>query len=89
MPAMQYEPIPSDDESAAAIAAVRCYVEQRATDDYAGQSEDVAPSMRAWSAAAALAAQGLPPTRGGTHRSWGTAERAARIGRWSYGIISI
>jgi hypothetical protein len=86
---MQHAPTPSDDEIAAALAAVRCYIEQRAPDDLADRSGSVASTARPWSAAAALAAQGLPPTRGGAHRTWGAAERAARIGRWSYGITGL
>ena len=71
---------PSDEEIAAALAAIRCYTEQPAD----------TPAVRpAWSAAAALEAQGLPAARNGGHSAWGTAERAARASRWSYGIVGI
>jgi hypothetical protein len=86
---MRFDTTPSDDEIAAALAAVRCYVEQRALGDSPAPSEAVAPPTRPWSTAAALAAQGLPPSRGGAHRGWGAAERAARAGRWSYGITGM
>ena len=86
MRSMQHTPTPSDEEIAAALAAVRCYIQQGALGD---PPEAVTPSAPAWSAAVALAAQGLPPTRGGAYRTWGTAERAARAGRWSYGITGI
>jgi hypothetical protein len=89
MRSMQYDPKPSDDEIAAALAAVRCYIERRAIDDPVALSDAMAPPARPWSIAAALAAQGLPPTRGGAHRAWGTADRAARASRWSYGITGM
>jgi hypothetical protein len=89
MRSMQHELGPTDDDIAAALAAVRCYVEQQVLADLAEHNESVVPFPRPWNAAAALAAQGMPPTRGGAHRTWGAAERAARAGRWSYGIVGI
>jgi hypothetical protein len=89
MRSMHHEAGPTDDEIAAALTAIRLYVEQYALGDQAGRSESIAPPKRPWSTAAALAAQGMPPTRGGTHRTWGTAERAARAARWSYGITGL
>ena len=89
MRGMHYEPIPTDEEIAAALGAVRCYIEQSALGDTVDRSESVAPPARAWSAAAALAAQGLPPTRGGAHRTWGTVNRASRANHWSYGIAGL
>ena len=83
MPGMRLDSIatPSDQEIAAALAAVRCYIEQPA---------DTPPPVRpAWCAAAALEAQGLPAARNGDHSAWGTADRAARGSRWSYGIVGI
>jgi hypothetical protein len=77
--------MPSDEEIAAALAAVRCYIKQRALDDVAS----AAAPVRAWSAAGAFAAQGLPPTRGGMHRTWGAVERAERASRWSCGLIGL
>jgi len=80
---MQCDTILTDDEIAAALAAVRCYV---------GPAESkaaAAPPARHWHSAAIIEAQGLPPTRNSQHRAWGAAERAARAGRWSYGIIGI
>jgi hypothetical protein len=85
---MQSAPTPTDDEIAAALAAVHRYLEQCALDE-AALSGAPAPSARSWNTAAVLAAQGLPPTLGGTHRGWGVAERAARASRWSYGIIGM
>jgi hypothetical protein len=80
---MQYHSTSTDDELAAALAAVRCYVEQPTHD------EAIEAPMRAWHAAAALEAQGLPPTRNGQYRAWGTVDRAGRTGRWSYGIAGL
>jgi hypothetical protein len=89
MRSMHHEAGPTDDEIPAALAAVRLYIEQQTLGDQADRSGGPAPTARSWSTAGALAAQGMPPTRGGTHRSWGAAERAARAGRWSYGIIGL
>jgi hypothetical protein len=75
--------MPSTDEVAAALAAVRAYIE---ADQPVGAP---APPARPWRVAAALEAQGLPPTRNGAHRAWGAVERAARASRWSYGITGI
>ena len=86
---MQFEPGPANHEIAAALAAVRCYIEQDALGDPAALSGHGAPTVRPWSVGAALAAQGLPATRGGMHRTWAAAERAARAGHWSYGITGI
>ena len=68
---------------AAALAAVSAYIE---TEEPDGAS---VPPLRPWRVAAALEAQGLPPTRNGAHHAWGTVERAARAIRWSYGITGI
>jgi hypothetical protein len=77
-------PIPQDDEIAAALAAIRCYIEE--------QQPTEMPEARpraAWRAAAILESQGLRPTRNGDHRAWGAADRAARASRWSYGIVGM
>jgi hypothetical protein len=89
MRSMHHEAGPTDDEIAAALAAVRLYIEQQALGDQVDCSESLAPAAPSWSVAAALAAQGMPPTRGGTCRSWGAVERAARASRWSYGITGL
>jgi hypothetical protein len=80
---MQYHPASTDDEIAAALAAVRCYIEQRA------HEQAIEAPARPWNAAAAIEAQGLPPTRNGQYRAWGTVDRAGRTGRWSHGIIGL
>lgn len=85
---MQFASTPTDDEIAAALAAVGCFIEQRALDEASlGGAE--APPARPWSTAAALAAQGLPPTLGGVLRGWNTAERATRASNWSYGVVGM
>ncbi|HET9221031.1 MAG TPA: hypothetical protein VFO07_00920 [Roseiflexaceae bacterium] len=89
MHSMHHEVGPSDGEIAAALIAVRYYVEQHALGGPVARSESVAPPARPWSTAAALSAQGMPPTRGGAHRSWGAVERAGRAGCWSYGITGL
>jgi hypothetical protein len=84
MPGMQPDQQPADDELvAAALAAVRRYIDQDRGDD------SVAPSRPAWSSAAALAAQGQPPTPGAPPARWGTVERATRAARWAYGIVGM
>jgi formate dehydrogenase assembly factor FdhD len=83
MRAMQYNSTPPDDEIAAALAAVRAYMEQREI------ANPVAPAAGSWHAAAVFDAQRLPATRNGRHRAWGTIDRAAREGSWSYGITGL
>jgi hypothetical protein len=83
MRAMRNDPTPSDDELAAALAAVSCYM---------GGSAPVQDSTlpeRPWSAAAAVEAQGLAPARNGQYRAWASVERAGRAGRWSRGITGM
>jgi hypothetical protein len=72
-----------DDLAAAVIAAVRCFIEQEQPDQ---RSELPQP---AWRAAAALAAQRLPPARNAAYISWSAAERASREDHWSYGIVGL
>jgi hypothetical protein len=71
------------------MAAVHSYMEQQALGAPAERPESAGPPARPWNTAAALATQGVPPARGGAYRSWGAAERAARAGRWSYGITGL
>ncbi len=85
MQGMQPDQPPIDDQMVAAtLAAVRCYIDQ----DQSG--DPMAPSGRtAWSTAAALAAQGQPPTPGHQVARWGTVERASRVVGWTYGIVGL
>jgi hypothetical protein len=83
MAGMRNDITPSADEIAVALAAVRFYIEAERSIDTS------ALHLRPWRIAAALESQGLPPTRNGAHHLWGTAERARRASRWSYGIIGI
>jgi hypothetical protein len=83
MAGMRNDSMPPADEIAAALAAVRAYIEEDRP------AAAAAPPPRPWHIAAALEAQGLPPTRNGAHHAWGAAERAARASRWSYGITGI
>jgi hypothetical protein len=80
---MRYDAMPSEDEIAAALAAVRCYI------DVTAPMQVAAPPARPWHTAAALEAQGVPPTRNGSNRAWSSVDRAARAGRWSSGIIGL
>jgi hypothetical protein len=81
---LRFAPTPDDDTAAAVLAAITCLIEQ----EQAGEAP--APRARtAWRAAAALAAQGLPPARNGAHASWHAAERSGRATRWSYGIVGL
>jgi hypothetical protein len=84
MPGMQLllEPTPDEETAAAIVAAVCSYIEQTLGDAHPNEGR-----RRAWSAAAVLAAQYLPPARNAAHTAWSAAERAARAERWSYGIV--
>jgi hypothetical protein len=75
---------PSDDEIAAALAAIECIVERTAPSDARRPAV-----RRPWRIAGAIESQGLPPTRNGATDAWGTVERAARANRWSYGIAGL
>ena len=71
-----------DDEIAAALAAVRCYIQETTEDSHATVSvED------AWRVAAKLEAQGHSIIRNGAQSSWATAERTWRLRNWSKGIV--
>ncbi|NOK59280.1 MAG: hypothetical protein GFH27_549283n261 [Chloroflexi bacterium AL-W] len=72
----------SDDEIAAALAAVRCYIQETTEGSYVEGS-----SEHAWRAAAKLEAQGHSIIRNGAHSSWATAERTWRLRNWSRGIV--
>lgn len=72
-----------DDEIAAALAAIQCYVEQ---DRLAAPKSCEKP---AWRVAAALEAQGLRPARHAARSTWGSADRVSRAHHWSYGIVGI
>ena len=71
-----------DDLVAAALAAVRLYLE-------AEQAEAIeeAPSRSTWQAAALIAAQGGTFTRSGIAAAWRTADRVGRAAHWSAGIL--
>ena len=73
-----------DDLAAAVIAAVHCFIAQELPD----QRSELLPRP-AWRAAAALAAQRLPPVRNAAYMSWSAAERASRESHWSYGIVGL
>lgn len=77
------QPNPTEDEVAAALAAVSCYV---------AESEPlVAQPTEAWqwSAAATLAVQGVVATRMPLRPGWNTVERLRRAGRGMKGIIGL
>jgi hypothetical protein len=74
---------PSDDEVAAALAAVQCLLaeEQAPPVEQAG--------MRPWQAAAMLESRGLLASRSSKSAEWPSAERANRALRWSKGIVGL
>jgi hypothetical protein len=83
---MRYDPTlaPSDDEIAAAFAAIQYTIERS---EPADARRPVA--RPAWRVASAIESQGLSPTRNGANDAWGTVDRAARANRWSYGIAGL
>jgi hypothetical protein len=83
MASMRNDGTPSSDEITAALAAVYSYMADEQP------AELAKPPAYPWHIAAALEAQGLPPTRNGAHRAWGAVERAKRASRWSYGITGL
>ena len=75
-------PDASEDEVAAALAAVACMLEQV-------EVEPVQPARNAWSAAAALEVQRMPETRNAAFTTWGNVERSRRAARWSKGLLGL
>jgi len=73
----------SDDELAAALVAVRCYLEH---ETQAGSAQDEPPTD-AWRVAAVIEGHGLTPARNGAGAAWAGADRAGREARWSRGIV--
>lgn len=81
MRAMHAEITPAitDDEVAAALAAVSLYLAAEG-----GAGGDARP---VWQVAAVVAAQGGAPARGQPRATWAAADRAGRAGRWSAGLL--
>ena len=77
-------PAPDADTAAAIIAAVSCAIEQEQADRAPNP-----PVRPAWAAAAALAAQGVPPARNSAYATWHAVERARHEDRWSFGIVGL
>ncbi|MEN9939163.1 MAG: hypothetical protein RLZZ387_5742 [Chloroflexota bacterium] len=74
-------PDPLDDDFvAAALAAVALFLE-------AEQGAEEAAASPAWQVAGVVAAQGVAPARGAPRATWPTADRIARAGRWSAGLL--
>jgi len=74
----------SEDEAAAAIAAIACIFEQEA----ATSAQPVAgEGRRGWCDAARLVVQGLSPSRPPVAVRWGRVERLRRAGRGGTGIV--
>jgi hypothetical protein len=69
----------SEEEAAAALAAVACMLE------HAGAAP-VLPARSAWSAATALEVQRMPAARNAAYTTWGSVERSRRAARWSKGL---
>ncbi len=76
-------PNPTEDEVAAALAAVSCYLAEDSI------VEDEAAYDWRWKASAALIIQGLPTTRSPQRPFWGNVERLRRAGRGETGIIGL
>ena len=72
----------SDDEIAAALAAVRCYIQETTEEPHALVSTE-----HIWRVAAKLEAQGHSIIRNGAQSSWVGAERTWRLRNWSRGIV--
>lgn len=73
----------SDDEMAAALIAIRCYLEQ----EVPIAREPDPPPRDSWRSAALMEGQGLTAARNGTLSAWSSADRAGREARWSLGIV--
>jgi hypothetical protein len=76
----------TDDEVAAALAAVRLHLEQT-TDANIVEAHDTPHS--AWGAAALVEGRGMPPARNGAYTTWNAIERTSRARRWSKGIVGL
>lgn len=79
---MQDHANPTDDEVAAALAAVHLLLA-------AGGAEPEVALSRSWRAAAIQEAQGLVSGRDPRHARWSAADRAIRAREWSNGITGL
>ncbi len=76
-------PRPSDDEAAAALAAIAAYLQDQ-------ESEQTEPVIDwHWLASTRLIVQGLQPTRSPHRPTWGRIERLRRAGSGSSGITGL
>lgn len=78
-------PRPTDDEAAAAMAAIAAYLQDQ-------ESHQTTPTVDGdwhWSASIRLIAQGLQPTRLPIRPTWGCIERLHRVGSGPRGIIGL
>jgi hypothetical protein len=75
------------DATADEVAAISAVLTLHLSADAMEAMSGLPPS--AWQVAAAVEAQELPPSRAARHRTWASAERARREGRWSNGILGL
>lgn len=80
-----FYPRPTDDEAAAAMAAIAAYLQDQ-------ESHQTTPTVDGdwhWSASTRLIAQGLQPIRLPIRPAWGRIERLRRAGSGTSGIIGL
>lgn len=75
---------PTEDEAAAALAAIACFLEESD-----GQLADSPPDLWQWHASASLVSQGLAPVRMPYRPAWNKVERLQRAGRGVKGITGL
>jgi hypothetical protein len=77
-------PHPTEDEAAAAIAAVSWYLAEEAA-----QTQDTGEAEWRWQASATMVEQSIHPVRAPQKPTWGNIERLRRAGRGDTGIIGL
>ncbi len=75
---------PDDDEVAAALAAISCYLRQQDEAQAVQEAE-----TWEWRASAAMIVQGMSPFRLPSRPAWGNVERIYRAGRGTKGIVGL
>lgn len=75
----------SDEEAAAALAAIACLLREEAAVPAAAPAEPPA----GWRGAAKLVIQGLTPARPPVAPTWGRVERLRRAGKGGSGIVGL
>jgi hypothetical protein len=76
---------PTDDEVAAALAAVQIYLAA----EYTASEPASLPSRQQWTESAKLVVQGLRPARTATALRWNAVERLRRNRGGAYGVVGL